>query len=48
MSSYTVEYEDGTTIDGLSFEESYARFEEARDTDNSCRVYPTESDYSPC
>lgn len=39
MDTFIVVYEDGTVIEGLSFEESYKLFKDAHRTDNQARVH---------
>ena len=45
--TFTVKYEDGTKVTGLTFEESEKLFFEALNTDNTCSVYPEDRDYKP-
>ena len=46
---FDVRYNDGTIIEGLTFEESEKLFYKALTTDNTCSVYPqhTTEHFSP-
>ncbi len=37
---YICKYKDGTLVEGLTYDESYALFKQAFGTDNTCSVYP--------
>ena len=48
-STYTIIFEDGTELNGLTFEETDQAMEKSLETGNIwTRVFPEQTDYKPC
>jgi len=47
--TYTIIFEDGTELHGLTFEETDQEMEKSLETGNRwTRIFPEQADYKPC